>query len=144
MTRYRKNAKHPVIQTGLYAHYEKWKIDWRTTPGRLIKRGKAGLAELFPHGVSAAAALLIDRVVYKALKLSIFETMDLKGAELGAGAHQRYLNMANSLREDLRLLSAMAQKPPRDDEETLPQYLARKAQEAKAAKALPIKGEDAE
>jgi hypothetical protein len=125
MARYRKSAKHPVIAHGLSSHLEKWKHDGRLKYVKALRAAREGLYELFPQGVNAGAALLIDRVVYKALKLSIFEAMDLKGAALDAGAQQRYLLMANSLREDLRLLNALAQKQtPEKQIPSLERYLA--------------------
>lgn len=122
---HKRKAKHPVIVTGLYSHLEKWKLDGRCKVVKALENAKAGLAQLFPQGVNGPAAMLIDRIVYKALKLSIFESMDLKGEPMTPGSEQKYLNMANSLREDLRLLNALAQRQvPDKGVPSLEEYLA--------------------
>ena len=73
MARHRKNTKNPVITHGLTAHLEKWKHDGRLKYVKAMKAAKEGLAPAIPQGVSAPAALLIDRIIYKSLKLSIYE-----------------------------------------------------------------------
>ena len=109
MPAYRKNAKHPVIKTGLYSHIEKWDIDKRTKVYRALEAARQGLLGMFPQGASPAVCLLVDRILFKGLKLSIYERMEIQGADTGGpGAEQRYLMMSNSLREDLRLLTTLA------------------------------------
>ncbi len=108
----RKDAKHPIITHGLYADLARRKIDGRTKLAKALREARDCLIQLFPGGqTNAAARLLIDRIIYKALKLSLYEAQDLKGMEgISPGSEQRYLNMANSLREDIRLLTALAQR----------------------------------
>lgn len=125
MPHVRKNAKHPVIVHGLYADLAKRKLDGRTKLAKAMRKARAGLIQLFPGGhTNAAAGLLIDRILFKALKLSLYEAHDLKGMEgLSPGSEQRYLNMANSLREDIRLLTALAQKQTPERGQELQEYL---------------------
>jgi hypothetical protein len=68
----RKDAKNPVIVHGLYADLAKRKIDGRTKLAKTMREARAGLIILFPGGqTNAAAGLLIDRILFKALKLSL-------------------------------------------------------------------------
>ena len=121
----KRKSKHPVITMGLYAHIEKYKLDGRTKPVQQMARARVALCQLFPQGVNAPAALIIERVLYKALKLSIYEAMDLAGEPMTPGGEQKYLTMANSLREDLRILTALAdRKPPEGGVPSLQEYLA--------------------
>jgi len=127
MTHKRKNAKHPVIVHGLYADLAKRKIDGRTKLAKAMREARDGLTQLFHGGeTNAAAALLIDRILYKALKLTLYEAQDLKGMDgISPGSESRYLNMSNSLRDDIRLLIALAEKQA--PEKTVPdlhEYLA--------------------
>jgi len=137
----RKDAKNPVIVHGLYADLAKRKIDGRTKLAKAMREARTGLIQLFPGGqTNAAAGLLIDRILFKALKLSLYETQDLKGMEgLSPGSEQRYLNMANSLREDIRLLTALAQKQtPEKEVPDLQEYLAALKEAGKGAAIVPV------
>jgi len=139
-----RNSKHPVIvrglKNGLYTVLEKYKLDGRTAPVRAMNRARAGLLQLFPKGANAPAAIIIDRIMYKALKLAIFEGMDMAGEPVTAGGEQRYLTMANSLREDLRLLSALAdKKPPEAGAPSLQEYLASLKPTAEVVDPEPVK-----
>lgn len=152
----RKNAKHPIIATGIHAHLDKWTIDKRTSLYRQIQESRVGIAGLFPNGPDPASWMLIDRIVYKALKLSIFEQMDYKrmvGGKTKAEAAKesepspitsfaegKYVVVANSLREDIRLLNKLAQlQNPAHEEDDLQEYLRFK----KAQRIGPESKEDA-
>lgn len=137
----RKDAKHPIVRsTGLLIHLERVKLDRRLRSVQLMEKAREGLLALFPTGVHAAAAIIIDRVVYKALKLSIHEAMDVKGGfEIKPGSEQRYITMSNSLREDLKMLSALAdKKPPEAGVPSLEQYLSA-LKEARVVTPEPVK-----
>lgn len=138
----RKDAKHPIVRsTGLYIHLERIKLDRRLRSVQLMEKAREGLLELFPTGVHAAASIIIDRVVYKALKLSIYEAMDIKGEfEMKPGSEQKYITMSNSLREDLRMLSTLAdRKPPEAGVPSLSQYLASLKQAGQDEPPAPVK-----
>lgn len=126
MTARRKDAKNPVITHGLYADLAKRRIDGRTKVGKALTEARYGLAALFPGGeTNAAAAILIDRIAYKTLKLAMYEAQDLKGMEgVTASSEGKYLSMSNSLREDIRLLMALAQKQAPEAAPSLEDYLA--------------------
>lgn len=126
--------KGETISHGLHADIAKRKIDGRTGLGKALRQGREGLARLFPQGPNEAASLLIDRIVFKALKLALYEATDLKGlAGAGAAAEQRYITMSNSLREDIRLLSQMAQRQQAEpDDPDLKEYLEAIKRAAKA------------
>ena len=140
MSKYRKNTKHPVIVTGIHAHLDKWTIDKRTRLARQLRESKEGIAAIFPNGPDHACWMLIDRIVYKALKLSIFEQMDYKRmvggktkteaakgddeSPISEWAERAYVTVANSLREDIRLLNKLAQaQNPLHEEDDLQEYL---------------------
>lgn len=124
MPRYRKNAKHPIIKTGLYSHIEKWAIDKRTRLYRSLEAARQGLLSMFPQEPNPAVLLLVDRMLFKGLKLGIYERMEMQGADTGGpGAEQRYLNMANSLREDIRLLTKLASNQSQEHGPGLMEYL---------------------
>lgn len=140
MSKYRKNTKHPMIVTGIHAHLDKWTIDKRTSLYRQLQESRQGIASLFPNGPDPASCMLIDRIVYKGLKLHIFEQMDLKNfaggrtkadaskehdpSPLTPFAEGRYVTLANSLREDIRLLNKLAQaQNPAHEEADLAEYL---------------------
>jgi len=152
MPRRRKEAKHPIKVHGLFAHMEKWEIDKRTTLARKLAESRAGIASLFPNGPDTTSWMLIDRIIYKGLKLHIFEQMDLKNMAGGRTkadaaqeqepnpitpfAAQQYVLMANSLREDIRLLNRLAQaQNPSHEEDDLAEYLKfKKAERIKVEK----------
>jgi hypothetical protein len=132
-----RKAKHPVITTGLYSHIEKWTLDKRTKIYKALEAARGGLVAMFPQNPSPAACLLIDRILFKGLKLSIYERMEMQGVDTGPGAETRYLAMSNSLREDIRLLTNLtAKEPPEKGVPDLAEYLA-------SLEKVGPKGEDA-
>lgn len=108
MANRRKNAKNPVITSGLYVNWQKWQIDGRTAAGRAVKRARATLGSIFPKGPDVAANILIDRVTFKALKASIYEALSINGRKNLAGSESEYLALTNSLRNDIALLCKLA------------------------------------
>lgn len=145
MPRYRKNAKHPIIKTGLYSHIEKWAIDKRTRLYRSLEAARQGMLSMFPQGPNPAVLLLIDRMIFKGLKLGIYERMEMRGADTGGpGAEQRYLNMSNSLREDIRLFTALARAQAPDRGPDLGEYLRNLKKAGKGICITPVKMEDAD
>jgi hypothetical protein len=94
------HAKH-----GLYLTIDLSGIDSRTKTGRMIKGLKKEL-RLFVGDTSTASELLIHRIVYKTIKLSLYETTSLMNPQNSEAGH--YLPMANSLRLDLQALAGMA------------------------------------
>jgi hypothetical protein len=143
MPAYRKNAKHPVIKSGLYSHLEKWDIDKRTRVYRALDEARRGLLAMFPQGPTPAVCLLVDRMLFKGLKLSIYERMEIRGGDTGGpGGEQRYLLMANSLREDIRLLTNLAaRQSPGQEFPDLEEYLQAIRRAGKAPKIVKIEGE---
>jgi hypothetical protein len=120
----KRKSRHPVITHGLYSHLESVKLDGRTKVVQALQTAREALALLFPQGVNAPAAMVIDRIVYKALKLSLYEAHELSGGAVAPGGEVRYLTMSNSLREDLRMLAALAEKKPHEPQiPSLEQYL---------------------
>ena len=81
------------------------------------------LAGVFPNGPSPAAALLIERMTYKALKMAMFEASDLQGAQVSDKAVGLYITLSNSFRMDLQVLQAMAGQTSPPDDPDLREYL---------------------
>jgi hypothetical protein len=148
------------VQSGLWSRPDKWGLDRRLALAKHLDRVRARLAALFPKAPDGAALLLIDRITYKSLKLAMFEALDLAAAPETAtaataltpqqkiqksqvrghgfpmGNFQRYIQMSNSLREDLRLLHQLANRQaPEPSDPDLAEYLATLR---KAAKATPV------
>jgi hypothetical protein len=137
----KRKSKHPVITHGLYARLDELRLDGRTKVVQAMQAAREGLSVLFPQGVNAPAAIVIDRIVFKALKLSLYEASDLSGEAVTAGGEQRYITMSNSLREDLRLLSALAEKkPPEAGVPSLSEYLEALKAKVQVIEAVPATG----
>lgn len=120
----KKYSQKSMVEHGLCADPSRWDLDGRTLLAKQLTAFRTGLEALFRQGPDHAEKLLIDRVVYKAVKLALYEATDLFGEDgVSPAAEQRYLQMTNSFREDLRLLKAMArdQAPARDPD--LQEYL---------------------
>ena len=139
----KQGTNTPMVRHGLYADPAKWDLDGRTTLAKQLVLLRTGLAALFPDGPDRAGALLIDRVVYKSLKLALYEATDLTSTEgVPPGSEMKYLQMSNSLREDIRLLTALAQRQaPAPGDPDLREYLEsiRKAAKAQAVQFVEVK-----
>jgi len=122
-----------IIKHGLYVDLEKYKIDGRSALGQAIARAKEALGSIFPDGPNAAAQLLIQRMVYKIMRLEVFENWDFTTGEAGEAPIRNYVFLSNSLRKDLQLLCSMAkeQEVSKDDPD-LKEYLETVKKAAKA------------
>lgn len=97
------------LKSGLYVEIDINKIDGRTRMGKTIKGLKAELRD-FVGGSTTASELLISRICYKTIKLSLYEASSLTSLANEESAH--YLPMSNSLRLDLQALADLAKKQP--------------------------------
>jgi hypothetical protein len=79
---------------------------------------------MFPNGPSAAADILIGQIIYKTLRLEVFMGWDMATGEATPTAIQHYIQISNSLRNDLKALAAMAQGEPPPQAPDLHEYLA--------------------
>jgi hypothetical protein len=118
----KRKAKNPIITTGLAWQLERLKLDRRTKAAKALEAARNSLAALFPGELNAAAEILIDRIVFKALKLSIFERLAIKG-HVSPNGEETYIRLSNSLRDDLRLLMALADRKAPSEAPDLNQYL---------------------
>jgi hypothetical protein len=136
----KQGTNTPMVRHGLYADPAKWDLDGRTTLAKQLVLLREGLAALFPDGPDKAGSLLIDRLVYKSLKLALYEATDLTSTEgVPPGSEMKYLQMAGSLRADLQLLTTLAQRQaPAPGDPDLKEYLETLK---KAAKAQVVKVE---
>lgn len=92
----------PNFKHGLYM--DPADIDGRTRLGRTIRGIKDALRE-YKGESSIVSEMLIDRIVYKAIRLCLYEVNVLKDPNMVES--DAYLPMANSLRLDLQALEKM-------------------------------------
>lgn len=97
--------------TGLYIDLAL--VDGRTRLGKTITVLRNSLREYV--GVSTPATeLLIQRIVFKSIRLSMYECAALNDGP-GAKPADHYIPLSNSLRLDLQALAQMAGKPQPPD-----------------------------
>ena len=108
----------------LYCEIDINKLDKRTKAGMAIMAIGDRLRDYV--GVNNAVTdMLIQRILYKSLRLSMYETSKIFDDQFKEADH--YLPMANSLRLDLTALAGMAGKPKAPD---LNDYLKRVYEES--------------
>ncbi len=109
------------VKHGLFALLpRKMKIDRRTKFGRAVRDLRLSLEEdMGGDGLSAQRRAILDRVVFKILKLSSYEAQSLKGDD---ASMKSYLAMSNSLRLDLMALGLEKKEP---EPESLEEYIRR-------------------
>ena len=107
----RESNKRPYNQTGLYIKVDAEALDGRTTVAKLIKELKHGLQDYVGES-TIASELLIQRIIYKHIRLSAYENAFIEHPKNEEKQH--YLPMANSLRLDLIALQQLAgeSEPP--------------------------------
>ena len=106
-----KNAMQPY-KHGLYLDLRIGNIDERTSIGKAHK-ALFGHLRQFVGESTVITELLLSRIVFKALKLYLFES-----EELGKPLSEMlpvYLSMSNSLRRDLAELNRFAAAPKEQD-----------------------------
>ena len=92
---------------GLHLDFESRAIDTRTRLGKAHQALKQHLREFVGEG-TVVSELLISRIVFKSLKLFLFESSDMEKPI--ADLPPAYLSMSNSLRRDLVALSQITGK----------------------------------
>jgi len=104
-------AKIAPFKHGLYTEIDLNCLDKRTRLAKAIKSLKKELRD-FVGNPTPATELLIHRIIYKTVKLSLYESTSLQDPKNEEAAH--YLPMSNSLRLDLVALAGMVgkSKPP--------------------------------
>lgn len=127
------NQLNAVYQHGLFIQIEKYNIDGKSSLGHAIRRVTEALADLFPQGPTKAAQILIQRMVYKVMRLELFENWDYATGEATPPVMANYIQISNSLRKDLTTLMSMAkgQETPSNDPD-LKEYLDTMKRVAKA------------
>jgi hypothetical protein len=100
-----RNTKLQPYRHGLHLDFESREIDTRTKLGKAHKALKQHLREFVGEG-TVVSELLISRIVFKSLKLFLFESSDIENPI--ADLPPAYLSMSNSLRRDLVALSQIA------------------------------------
>ena len=108
----KKKNKLPKRKHRFYCGIDLDYIDMRTTLGQTVKALRQEL-RAFVGEANVLTDVLCHRIIYKAIKLSMYETAKLLRESPDEAKH--YLPMANSLRLDLLALSNLAGKPQPPD-----------------------------
>ncbi len=107
----KKDKGKKVVLRGIHGLYaslpQRMKIDGRSKFGKAILQLKTSLIADLGGEISTQQSLLVDRAVFKVLRLSSFEAFLLKSSQEGTEKDatekqaREYLTMSNSLRLDL-------------------------------------------
>lgn len=118
------NRKHRNTKHCLWVDFKTVKLDGRTALARAINLMRRELVKHVGGKPSIVEALLIDRIVHKAVKAYIYETNFFIDQKQGSKDH--YLALVNSLRLDLQALGLKRSEEKALD---LAEYLNRKGME---------------
>ncbi len=88
---------------GAFAQIDLRKIDLRTREAKNLAAAKDLLIAALGGDPTPQESILIDRVVFKMLRCTLYEMATLQG-QTGGGSDHIYLAWANSLRLDLQAL----------------------------------------
>jgi hypothetical protein len=103
-----KNKKKKSYKSGLRLRLEYDTLDGRTSTAKAVKAIRNDLRG-FVGESNAAAEILISRISYKVLKLTLYELTSLQNLKNDELPH--YLPLSNSCRLDLIALAQLAGKP---------------------------------
>jgi hypothetical protein len=108
---YDKKRRVPY-RNGLQMSLRLDKLDSRTKIGRTVKGLYNFLFEYMggPDNTPAPAMILLDRIVFKSVKLLLYEKNHLE--ETLEDTPRQYLSISNSLRSDLSLLAQFTENRP--------------------------------
>ena len=107
---------------GAFAQINIKKIDARTREGKTIIAAKGALISAIGGDPTPQESILIDRVIFKMLRCTLYEMATLQGNTNGGSDHI-YLAWSNSLRLDLQAIGLDRKTKQVVD---LEQYLAQK------------------
>ncbi len=110
---------------GAFTQFNIKRIDGRTKEGKTIAAAKNALTTAIGGDPTPQESILIDRVVFKMLRCTLYEMATLQGSTNGGSDHI-YLAWANSLRLDLQALGLSRKTKSVVD---LPTYLDRQAKQ---------------
>jgi len=88
---------------GAFTQINTKKIDGRTREGKTIIAARSALVSTIGGDPTPQESILIDRIVFKMLRCTLYEMATLQGTTSGGSDHI-YLAWANSLRLDLQSL----------------------------------------
>ncbi len=88
---------------GAFTQINTKKIDGRTREGKTIIAARSALISAIGGDPTPQESILIDRIVFKMLRCTLYEMATLQGTTSGGSDHI-YLAWANSLRLDLQSL----------------------------------------
>ena len=107
---------------GAFAQINIKRIDARTREGKTIIAAKGALISAIGGDPTPQESILIDRVIFKMLRCTLYEMATLQG-DTNGGSDHIYLSWANSLRLDLQAIGLDRKTKQVVD---LEQYLAEK------------------
>jgi hypothetical protein len=121
----KKEPSQLIISHGLYVDLQRYKIDGKSALGHAIRKCRNALTDLFPDGKpNAIANALIDTIIYKQLRVQLFESWDIQTAQATPTAIGHYLALTGSLRKDYAALMALVDRVPTPQVPDLSEYLA--------------------
>ena len=97
-----QKATDKRVKSGLWIDFKRVKLDGRTALAKMMNLIKREMVKHVGGEPSIAQAILIERVVHKAIKAYIYETNFFSNPNQGSKDH--YLALVNSLRLDLTAL----------------------------------------
>lgn len=108
-----RGSKRAYQTTGLYRQIDENALDGRTTTAKVIRELRKEL-QAYVGESTVAADILINRIIYKHLRLSAYENAFVENPKQEEKQH--YIPLANSLRLDLQTLKELAgqKKAPPD------------------------------
>ena len=114
------------VEHGLYRKLDITRIDGRTELGKAVNALRSALQEFVPEP-TPFTDILIQRIIYKHVRLTLYETRMLCSDDPGdlANEVQHYSQISNGLRTDLQTLANLAGKP-KDETPDLAQYVNKK------------------
>lgn len=121
-TEWPEKAGGAPVKHGLYRKIDMKKIDGRTDLGKTIN-GLKNEMRAFVNDPSPSTELLIQRITYKAIRLTLYEHRMLTDPQASENEAVAYIPMANSFRADLKTLSELAGKKAEEETPDLKKYI---------------------
>ncbi len=110
--------KVPKGKTGLYVTVpRKHQLDGRSRFAKAVKALRNDLLQDLGGSPSTQERLILDRAIYKTIRLSSFEAASMND-QASEKESREYLAMANSLRLDLQSLGLARREAPEEDLKT--------------------------
>jgi hypothetical protein len=120
-------ANTNAVKHGAYGDLSKRNLDQRSKLARALREVEGELVDAVGGDPSPQEKILIDRVVFKLARVTLFEAETLTG---GNGADEHYLAWSNSIRLDLQAIGLKRAPKPVP---SLQEFLAERRAQGEAA-----------